>query len=207
MPQPLTRLRETPSQTAGPYVQIGLLPNVAGIAGVYASGSRSPDGQRKDEGRAHHYRRPRLRRNRRADPRLPPRDLAGGRGGTLSRPIGNARRGRPQLHRLGTSTCRCDFRPLSLRDYQAGPRSLSRWTTAGAACQLVDRGARYQSRAQYTALFWSTKPSANAADPVARRIEHPKPRCDADRRRTRLRASYLFDIRLQGETETVFFDI
>lgn len=27
--------RETPSQTAGPYVHIGLMPNAAGIAGIY----------------------------------------------------------------------------------------------------------------------------------------------------------------------------
>ena len=31
----MTRLRETPSQTAGPYLHIGCLPNAAGLAGVY----------------------------------------------------------------------------------------------------------------------------------------------------------------------------
>src|SRR5689334_11639517 len=30
-------LKETPSQTAGPYVHIGLVPNFAGIGGVYAT--------------------------------------------------------------------------------------------------------------------------------------------------------------------------
>ncbi|MGN6100208.1 MAG: protocatechuate 3,4-dioxygenase subunit alpha, partial [Devosia sp.] len=34
MPQALDRLKETPSQTAGPYVHIGLMPNFAGIAGI-----------------------------------------------------------------------------------------------------------------------------------------------------------------------------
>ena len=33
--QPLGRLRESPSQTAGPYVHIGCTPNAAGIEGVY----------------------------------------------------------------------------------------------------------------------------------------------------------------------------
>ncbi len=35
MPQPLGYLKETPSQTAGPYVHIGCTPNFTGIAGVY----------------------------------------------------------------------------------------------------------------------------------------------------------------------------
>lgn len=33
--QPLNQLKETPSQTAGPYVHIGLTPNFVGIHGVY----------------------------------------------------------------------------------------------------------------------------------------------------------------------------
>ena len=36
MPQPLDTLKETPSQTAGPYVHIGLMPNFVGIHGVHA---------------------------------------------------------------------------------------------------------------------------------------------------------------------------
>ena len=37
MAQSLDRLKESPSQTAGPYVHIGLTPNFCGIGGVYAS--------------------------------------------------------------------------------------------------------------------------------------------------------------------------
>ena len=33
--QPLNQLQESPSQTAGPYVHIGCVPNFAGITGVY----------------------------------------------------------------------------------------------------------------------------------------------------------------------------
>jgi protocatechuate 3,4-dioxygenase alpha subunit len=36
MPQPLDLLKETPSQTAGPYVHIGLAPTWAGISGMFA---------------------------------------------------------------------------------------------------------------------------------------------------------------------------
>ncbi|TJW83051.1 MAG: protocatechuate 3,4-dioxygenase subunit alpha, partial [Mesorhizobium sp.] len=35
MAQSLDRLKESPSQTAGPYVHIGLTPNFCGIGGVY----------------------------------------------------------------------------------------------------------------------------------------------------------------------------
>ncbi|TIL77064.1 MAG: protocatechuate 3,4-dioxygenase subunit alpha, partial [Mesorhizobium sp.] len=35
MVQALGRLKESASQTAGPYVHIGLTPNFAGISGVY----------------------------------------------------------------------------------------------------------------------------------------------------------------------------
>jgi len=35
MVQQLSYLKETPSQTAGPYVHIGLTPNFCGIGGVY----------------------------------------------------------------------------------------------------------------------------------------------------------------------------
>ena len=37
MAQRLDRLKESASQTAGPYVHIGLTPNAAGIEGVFAS--------------------------------------------------------------------------------------------------------------------------------------------------------------------------
>ena len=35
MVQPLDNLRETPSQTAGPYVHIGCIPTFAGNPGIY----------------------------------------------------------------------------------------------------------------------------------------------------------------------------
>lgn len=35
MPQPLGYLKESASQTAGPYVHIGCTPNFTGIEGVY----------------------------------------------------------------------------------------------------------------------------------------------------------------------------
>jgi len=37
MVQPIMQLKETPSQTAGPYVHIGLAPNFIGIPGIYGA--------------------------------------------------------------------------------------------------------------------------------------------------------------------------
>ena len=48
MAQSLDRLKESASQTAGPYVHIGLTPNFCGIGGVYPARSRRGDGQRQD---------------------------------------------------------------------------------------------------------------------------------------------------------------
>ena len=51
MTQSLDRLKESPSQTAGPYVHIGLTPNFCGIGGVYDSdlGSEMVNEQTKGE--------------------------------------------------------------------------------------------------------------------------------------------------------------
>ena len=35
MVQPLSRLKESPSQTAGPYIHIGATPKLSGIDGIY----------------------------------------------------------------------------------------------------------------------------------------------------------------------------
>ena len=43
MVQALNRLKESPSQTAGPYVHIGCVPNFCGIGGVYAGSLRGAD--------------------------------------------------------------------------------------------------------------------------------------------------------------------
>ena len=48
MVQELTELRETPSQTAGPYVHIGCTPNFAGIKGVFSDLGTDPFPRARD---------------------------------------------------------------------------------------------------------------------------------------------------------------
>jgi protocatechuate 3,4-dioxygenase alpha subunit len=61
----------------------------------------------------------------------------------------------------------------------------------------------------HTRMYFGDEPAANAQCPVLARVEHRErlatliaPRADVDGR-----VGYRFDIRLQGEGETVFFDI
>jgi protocatechuate 3,4-dioxygenase alpha subunit len=60
-----------------------------------------------------------------------------------------------------------------------------------------------------TRMYFADEAEANAADPVLNLVEHVERRRTlvADRGERDGAALYRFDIRLQGEDETVFFDI
>jgi protocatechuate 3,4-dioxygenase alpha subunit len=61
-----------------------------------------------------------------------------------------------------------------------------------------------------TRMYFDDEAEANAADPVLNLIEWENRRATLDRQATSVRRSmpvYRFNIRLQGEDETVFFDI
>ena len=60
-----------------------------------------------------------------------------------------------------------------------------------------------------TRMYFSDETEANAADPVLNIIDHPTRRetLIAERSERGEEVVYTFDIRLQGERETVFFDI
>ncbi len=67
MVQHLEQLKETASQTAGPYVHIGCMPNFAGISGVYETDLGSTMVNDRTRGQTDHDPRPchRWRRQRR----------------------------------------------------------------------------------------------------------------------------------------------
>ena len=203
MAQSLDRLRESPSQTAGPYVHIGLTPNFCGIGGVYATDLGCDHGQRQDQRRAHRPAHPRARRHRHAAQGCADRDLAGGCGRALqfSRPNCAAR---PIRISWAGAAARPTWKPGSaLRDDQAGPRAIPGWSPDGAAYHLwiVARGINL---GLHTRLYFSDEEKANAEDPILARIEHRirVPTLIAERQGD----TYVFDVHLQGEKETVFFD-
>ena len=208
MPQPLDYLKESPSQTAGPYVHIGLAPGAAGfriyerelgtdIAGPEAPGERVRveglvlDGtgapvkdvlletwQADAEGRHAHPR----------DPRHA--EVAPGFRG-WGRVIPDFETG---LWAFDT------VKPGPVRGRHGGLMAphISFW--------LVARGINIGLN---TRLYFDDEPEANAQDPVLNLVEqvHRRQTLVARREEREGRGVYRFDIRLQGEGETVFMDV
>ncbi len=184
------RLKETPSQTAGPYVHIGCVPNFAGIEGVYrrdlgqdafaegAPGTRIAVTGRVFDGTG-----------------TPLRDVlvetwqAGADGSYGPGTQGWAR--------LAADQETGEWRLKTVKPGPAGPQA------PHVAFWIVARGINI---GLHTRMYFPEEKAANAADPLLARIEHRNrvPTLIAEREGE---GRYRFDIRLQGEGETVFLDI
>ena len=74
-----------------------------------------------------------------------------------------------------------------------------------ASLWLVSRGLNIGLS---TRIYFSDEAEANAADPVLRLIEPARrPTLIATREQRGDQVAYVFDVRLQGAGETVFFDV
>jgi protocatechuate 3,4-dioxygenase alpha subunit len=206
MPQKLNYLKETPSQTAGPYVHIGLAPGAAGfniydhelgwdIAGSNADGERIrvegvvTDGTGapvKDvlieawQANAHGIY---------AHPEHPGEVENGFRG--WGRVITDFDTGA-----WGFDT----VKPGAVMG--RGGRLMAPHITLWIVARGINVGLN-------TRAYFSDEAEANAADPVLGLIEweHRRETLIATRTEGQGAPVYRFDIRLQGEGETVFFDI
>jgi len=204
MAQNLDRLKESASQTAGPYVHIGLTPNFSGIAGVYPAdlgvamvgdrtkGERIKVTMRVLDGAgtplkdalieiwqadaAGLYNAPAERRGT-ADPTF----------------VGWGRRPTD----METGECVFDTIKPGRVPYPDG-RLMAPHITVWIVARGINIGL-------HTRMYFGDEEAANAQDPVLARIEHRVrvPTLIAPRKGD----SYLFDIHLQGDNETVFFDI
>ncbi|UWQ82742.1 protocatechuate 3,4-dioxygenase subunit alpha [Leisingera caerulea] len=206
MPQRLDYLKETPSQTAGPYVHIGLAPGAAGfqiydqelgweiagpgakgerirVEGVVVDGTGSPvkdvlleAWQANAEGIYAH-------------PEHPGEVEEGFRG--WGRVITDFETGE-----WGFDTVKPG--PVLGRGGQMMAPHINLW--------IVARGINVGLN---TRLYFEDEGEANAADPVLNVIEWERRRSTliAGRSERGGKPVYRFDIRLQGEDETVFFDI
>jgi protocatechuate 3,4-dioxygenase alpha subunit len=208
MPQALTYLKETASQTAGPYVHIGLIPHMAGfdifqnnfdnvLAGADTAGEhiviegRVIDGtgalvrdamleiwQADANGRYAHP----------ADRQPKPRDAnfrGWGRGGTD----------------FDTGVYRFEtIKP------GASPWREGRISAPHINFWIVARGINIGLS---TRMYFPEEQAANASDPVLEGIElRSRAQTLIARREERNgKTVYVFDIVLQGDNETVFFDI
>ena len=205
-------LPESPSQTAGPYVHIGLIPRQAGfdifennlgtgpMAGPGARGERVRIGGRVFDG-AGGLVRDALVEAWQADAngRFPhPADRQEG-------PAPD-----PAFRNWGRAGTDFETGVWSLDTVKPGPvagRHGHRKMAPHVSLWIVARGVNLGLS---TRLYFADEEAANAADPVLNIIDPP------ERRRTLLARresrpggppAYVLDIRLQGPDETVFFDI
>lgn len=201
MVQPLNSLVETPSQTAGPYVHIGCIPTFAGIEGVYP----------EDLGLT------------------PISDGAKGKNITVTGSIydgtGWAMRDAMLESWQADATGRysgqdgadpavsgfCRF----AADKETGEYTL-RTVKPGS---VVDRNGRAMAPhislwivarginvGLHTRLYFEDETESNESDPLLARIEQ-RHRVDTLIAKKTGNTAYRFDVRLQGEGETVFLDI
>lgn len=201
MVQNLAYLRESPSQTAGPYVHIGCMPNFCGIRGIYAEdlGSRMLLGDFVGE------------------KIIITGSIFDGTGGVLT----------DALVEIWQADANGKFAGQDGADpnFTGWGRAASDTTTGVFAFETVKPGivndhddrpqaphvtfwivARGINLGLQTRMYFADEKDANAVDPILTRVEH------ASRVPTLLARSggpgvYRFDIHLQGAHETIFFDI
>jgi len=208
MVQKLDMLKETASQTAGPYVHIGLTPNWCGIDGVYpedlgrvmvgpqAKGERITVAGRVLDGSG-----------------TPLKDALieiwqADATGLHNSPL--ERRGAAGPHFTGwgrqpTDGTTGEYRFETIKPGRV-PYKDGRLQAPHITFWIVARGINI---GLHTRMYFADEEAANAECPVLARIEHRArvPTLIAPRNEGKDGVAYTFDIRLQGEKETVFFDV
>ncbi|MBP1845834.1 protocatechuate 3,4-dioxygenase alpha subunit [Rhizobium petrolearium] len=205
MVQPLTYFKESASQTAGPYVHIGCTPNFSGITGVYetdlGSGSMVNDKTRGE--------RITIRGFVYDGAMTPLKDALieiwqADADGFYNSP--SETRGKADPNFLGWARCPGDMQTgeFVFETIKPGrvPFRDGRLMAPHVTFWIVARGINLGLN---TRMYFSDEEQANAEDPILSRIEH------------RVRVPTLigkregdtvtFNIYLQGENETIFFDI
>lgn len=208
MTQPLSYLKETASQTAGPYVHIGLIPSMAGfdifeknftnvLAGPDTKGERIRLEGRVLDGTGTPLHDVLLE--------IWQADATGRYNHPADRSAGASDEGFRGWGRAGS-----DFESglISFETVKPGATT----DKAGRRCAphvnvwIVARGINIGLN---TRLYFSDEEAANAADPVLNLIEQPARRSTliAQRSLRDGKTVYSFTINLQGPAETVFFDV
>ncbi|MEN3148999.1 protocatechuate 3,4-dioxygenase subunit alpha [Neorhizobium sp. IRAMC:178] len=205
MVQPLTYFKESASQTAGPYVHIGCTPNFSGITGVYdtdlGSGSMVNDQTRGE--------------------RITIRGFI--YDGTMT-PLKDAMIEIWQADADGFYNSPSETRGKADPNFFGWARQPGDMATGEFAFETIKPGkvpfrdgrlmaphvtfwvvARGINLGLNTRMYFSDEEEANAADPILSRIEHRVrvPTLIGERDGN----TVTFNIYLQGENETIFFDI
>ncbi|MBB6408518.1 protocatechuate 3,4-dioxygenase subunit alpha [Mesorhizobium sangaii] len=203
MAQSLDRLRESPSQTAGPYVHIGLTPNFCGIGDVYPNDLGAAMVNDKTRGE-----RIGLRIRVLDGTGTPLKDALveiwqADANGLYNSPA--ELRGTADPNFIGWGRCPTDMDTglCTFDTIKPGrvPFSDGRLMAPHITLWIVARGINL---GLHTRLYFSDEEEANGQDPILARIEHRVrvPTLIAERKGD----IYVFDVHLQGEKETVFFD-
>ena len=201
--------RESPSQTAGPYVHIGLTPNFSGVGSVYPYdlGSLPVDQAARGERIA-----------------IEGLVLDG-----AEVPLKDALLEIWQADAAGIYPSPADPRSGADPSFKGWARSPTHMTTGLYRFETVKPGcvpfkdgrlmaphitfwivARGINMGLQTRLYFADETTANAEDPVLARIEHRERVQTLIAQRADQQSDmplYRFDIRLHGPSETVFFDI
>ncbi len=202
MSQTLNRLKESPSQTAGPYVHIGLTPNFCGISGVYPQdlGASMVNDRTRGE-------RIRLRMRVIDGANTPLKDALieiwqADADGLYNSPSETRGAADPNFAGWGRKPADMDSGECVFETVKPGrvPFRDGRPQAPHITVWVVARGINI---GLHTRMYFADE--ANAEDPILQRLEHKNriPTLLA----TRDGDAYVFDIRLQGDDETVFFDI
>ena len=204
MPQKLDHLRESPSQTAGPYVHIGCTPNFTGIdiyGGDLGKAMKTGPVQGTEitiTGVVYDGTRAALRD---AMIEIWQPDSAG------LFPSANETRGvaDPNFTGWGRSAVDMDTGEFAFETVKPGavPWPDGRMQAPHITVWVVARGINI---GLHTRIYFEDEAEANAADPILSRIEHQNRVPTLIAKATGDRA-YRFDIHLQGPEETIFFDI
>lgn len=208
MPQALGYLKETASQTAGPYVHIGLIPHQAGfdifqnnfgnvVAGAAIKGERIVIEGRVFDGTG-----------------TPVRDALieiwqANADGRYNHPADRQKKPLDPDFR-GWGRTGADFKTGIYTFETVKPGAVigrhTRMMAPHINVWIVSRGINI---GLHTRMYFSDEADANAADPVLNLIEQEERRQTLIAKRTSRdgKTVYLFDIVLQGDNETVFFDV
>ncbi|MBS0124795.1 protocatechuate 3,4-dioxygenase subunit alpha [Thetidibacter halocola] len=195
----MKRFNESPSQTAGPYVHIGCTPNFSGIHGIYPEDlgtslfKGEPKGKRITITGA----------------------VIDGAGNTLKDAMVEiwqadaegrfaGRGGDPAFTGWGRSPGDMTTGEFTFETVKPGRVAWpdGRLQAPHVTFWIVARGINL---GLHTRMYFADEEAANVEDPILSRVEHRQ------RIKTLLaqpaEGGYRFDIRLQGEDETIFFDI
>ena len=202
--QELKHLKETPSQTAGPYVHIGCVPNFCDIEGVYPNDLGDSIVNDKTKG----------------ERITVTGTVYDGTGTPLKDAMveiwqadaqgfypGNDPRGQadPNFTGWGRKAGDYDTGEWVFETVKPGavPFKDGRMMAPHITFWVVARGINIGLQ---TRMFFPDEAGANAQDPLLTRIEHQNrvPTLIAEKTGE---GAYRFDIRLQGDGETIFFDV